>query len=382
MWFGNPDEQTRIGGDKVTSARPNKILFCIDSLTRGGTELQLTGLIERLDRSRWEPHLLTIRPSPPELHPDDCGRLAWNVPRLLSPRGAGAALGLARRLRREDFAVVQTFFQDSTLLAGPAARLAGVPVRLASFRDLGFWVTPGQARVLRRVYGGMTGFLANAQVVRDHFAGLFDLAPERFTVTPNGIDSEALPFVEQAGPTLDIGLVGNLTRRVKRTDLFLAAAARLAQRHPDVRWHVIGDGDLRTEAEAFVARAGIAGRVVFTGRIADVAGYLERLQVGVICSDSEGLSNAVLEYQFKGCAVVATDTGGNPELVQHGETGLLVPTDDAGNLADALERLIDDVPLRRRLAAEARRRAAARYNWESCLAAHEQAWDFSRNAKG
>lgn len=366
----------------MAAAVPKKILFCIDSLTRGGTELQLIGLIDRLDRSRFEPHLLTIRPSPPELDPADCRRLPWRVPRLVSPRGARSVLALVSLLRRERIDVVQTFFQDSTVIAGPAARLARVPVRLACFRDMGFWSTPGQVRVLRQVYRGMTGYLANAQVVRDHFVERFGLAPERFTVTPNGIDGGRLPWVDHEGPTLDIGLVGNLTRRVKRTDLFLRAAGIVAARRPDVRWHLVGDGPLRGEYEALAGELGIGSQTVFAGRIADVAGYLEKLQVGVICSDSEGLSNALLEYQFKGCATVATAVGGNPELVRDGETGLLVPPDDAPALADAIERLVVDVALRRRLARQARLAVENEYGWSRCLAAHESAWGVGPNREG
>ncbi|MFN2371527.1 MAG: glycosyltransferase, partial [Candidatus Krumholzibacteriia bacterium] len=326
----------------------------------------------RLDRARVRPHLLTLRPSPPELDPDDCPRLALDVPRLVSAAGVRAVAATARLLRWERFAVVQTFFQDATVFGGTAARLAGVPVRLASFRDLGFWRTPRQEWLMRRTYPLLTGFVANSRMVRDHFAARDGLDPGRIRVIPNGVDATALPFIDHTGPTTDVGIVGNVNRRVKRIDLFVQAAAEVARRHPEVRWHVVGDGELRAAMAELAASCGLGERIVFAGRVADVPTYLARLQVGVLCSDTEGFSNALLEYMFRGCAAVATDTGGNAEALAHDRTGLLVPVGDAGALAGAIGALIEDVPRRRRLAAAARREAEATYGWDRCVAAHQE----------
>jgi glycosyltransferase involved in cell wall biosynthesis len=350
---------------------PRGVLYCIDSLVRGGTELQLAGLIRRLDRSRFRPHLCTLRPGDPALLPEDCPHLALEVPALLRPGTLGALRRTIRTLRREGIAVVQTFFQDATAFGAAAARLAGVPVRLASFRDLGFWRTPRLEFQMRRAYPLLTGFLANSEAVKEHFCRRDGLDPARVAVIPNGVEVARYEYVEHDGEPPAVGIVGNLNRRVKRTDLFLAAAGRLAAAHPGVSWHVVGDGSLRERCEAQARELGIAERVVFAGRCGDVPGYLGRLGVGVNCSDSEGFSNAVLEYMLRGCAVVATDVGGNREAVRHGETGLLVPPGDAGALAAAVERLLTEPGLRRRLARRAREEAVRRFAWERCVAAHE-----------
>ncbi len=359
---------------------PTKVLYCIDALARGGTELQLTGLIARLDRRLVQPHLLTLRPTPPELAPADCPLLVLDVPRLASPRGLRTVVSVARQLRRGGFGAVQTFFQDATIFGGAAARLAGVPVRLASFRDLGFWRDPRQEWLMRRTYPLLTGFVANSRMVRDHFAERDGLDPARIRVIPNGVDVAALPFVDHTGPTTEVGIVGNVNRQVKRIDLFVRAAGIVAQRHPQVRWHVVGDGQLRPAMEALAAECGLGDRIVFAGRVADVPAYLQRLQVGVLCSDSEGFSNALLEYMFKGCAAVATDVGGNAEALEHDRTGLLVPVGDAEALAAALTVMIEDVPRRRRLAAAARHTAETTYGWDRCVAAHLEL--YRRSAAG
>lgn len=356
-------------------ARKKKILYVIDSLARGGTELQLIGLIDRLDRERFEPHLLTLRPTDESLNPEDCPHHAWDVPRLIAPEGFMAAWHLSRFLRREGFAIVQTFFQDAIIFGGLSARLAGTPMRLACFRDLGFWRTRKQELLLRRVYPFMTGFLANAEIVKQHFCENDGLDPARVEVIYNGIDVARLPWVEHRGGVRDIGIVGNLNRRVKRTDLFLLAAGQVGRRHPEITWHVVGDGQFRPEYERMAQELGIGERTVFTGRIQNVDEYLARFHVGVLCSDSEGFSNALLEYMLRGCVPVATDVGGNAEAVTDGRTGLLVPPDDPQGLARALQKLVDDESLRRALAQAARQDAESRFNWERCVQAHEAIYD-------
>jgi glycosyltransferase involved in cell wall biosynthesis len=361
---------------------PTKILYMIDSVIRGGTESQLVGLINRLDRRAFSPALCTLRPSDTFIAEADCPRLELDVPRLFSPGGASKLHQFARHLRHEGIAVVQTFFQDSTLFGMAAARLARVPVRLVAFRDLGFWRTPSQEFLMRRAYPMATGFLANSQAVKNHVCARDRLDTSRFRVIYNGADTGQYRFVEHLENDVVVGIVGNIDRSVKRTDLFLRAAARVSAHHPEVTWHLVGDGDLRRECEALATYLGIRDRTVFAGRIADVPTYLQKIAIGVICSDSEGFSNAILEYMLSGCAVIATAVGGNLEAVQDGRTGLLVPAGDEGALAQAIGRLLDERAFRLALAREARTVAERNFGWDKCVADHEEYYRASLLAAG
>lgn len=362
--------------------RPVKVLYCIDNLLRGGTELQLIGLIERLDPKQYQPYLLTIRPSDAALTPANCQHLAWNVPRLISLSGMVALWKLIRFLRKEKIDIVQTFFQDSTLFAGLAAFIARTPARIACFRDLGFWYTKKQAALLKVIYRSMTGFIANADIVRDHFIETFSLPRDKIQVLRNGIEVSALPYVDHSPTTGHIGIVGNMTRMVKRTDLFIKAAALVNKDHPALTWHIIGDGHMRAELENLAKELEVFDRIVFAGRVTDVAGYLEKLDIGIICSDSEGLSNALLEYMFKGVAAVATNVGGNPELIEHEQTGLLVAPDNAEELAAAINRLVENNDFKMQLTKAARAKAERDYSWEKCLAAHDALYQKLLNTAG
>lgn len=354
---------------------PHKVLYCIETIGRGGTETQLVELINRLDRARYAPLLCTLRPSSEYLAEVDCPYVELGVGRLASPGGLKALRRISELVRLEDVRVVQSFFQDPTLLAMAAARRAGAPVRLISFRDMGFWRTPWQEFLMRQAYPLSTGYLANSEAVKHEACRRDGLDPERIKVIYNGVDIGSYRFVEHFESEMAIGIVGNLNRRVKRTDLFLRAAARVHARHPDVTFHVIGDGEFRGEYERLAIELGIARNTVFAGRIADVSGYLERLAIGVMCSDSEGFSNAVLEYMLRGCAVVATSVGGNLEVVRDGETGLLVPPGNEVALASAMKRLVQEKKTRLMLALRARELVERSFEWSACTEDHMTHYD-------
>lgn len=352
--------------------RPS-VLFCIDQLpANGGTEKQLIGLIERLDRRRCEVQLCTLHHFPDQPELPECPHVSLDVISLGRPAAWRGAARLARRLRAGRVDVVHAFFQDAAVVAAVAARAAGVPVRLRALRDLGFWRRGANQLPLRLVQPLFTGYVANSQAVADHFRAADRLPAARIAVIPNGISPAEFEFVDHDEAAPAVGIVSNLDRPVKRLDLFLRAAALLARERPELTWHVVGTGVRLPDLQALARDLGLAGRMVFAGAVRDVNAYLGRLGIGVICSDSEGFSNALLEYMLRGCAAVATAVGGNREAIRHGETGLLVPPGDAAALARAIGRLVADPVERRRLARRAREEAASRYDWSRCVEAHHE----------
>lgn len=349
-----------------------KVLYCIDKLIHGGTELQLAGLISRLDRSVYRPYLLTIRETDTNLIPDGVVHLEWNVSKLASWSGLKQLYALTRWLRSEKISIVQTYFQDSTLFAGIAAWLARVPVRIVCFRDLGFWQNPQQNHALKIVYSLMTGCICNADIIKVYFHQAFGVSSSKIKVIRNGLDTSKAALIVEAQSVNDIVIVGNMTRQVKRIDLFIAAAAIVAKEYPEIRWHILGDGRLRPELEKMAYDLGLsAGSIIFAGRRADVTAYLENMDIGVLCSDSEGLSNALLEYMLAGLPVVATDVGGNPELLIDGKTGLLVPSDNKKALANALISIIKDKALRQQLAKSGQNKVKQEYSWQGSVERYE-----------
>jgi glycosyltransferase involved in cell wall biosynthesis len=351
-----------------------RICFLIDELAAAGTETQLLALIRHLDRQRFRPYLCLLRGDNPlsrELEPEGCPVLRLGVHRLLGLTALARAARFARFLRRERIDVLQFYFPDSSYFGLPAAWLARVPHRLRTRNNVGHWLTP-----LHRLLGRVLNLFATGTIANCAAASRSLLADERpdpvkVIVLENGVDLarfEAVPALarRQVGERKVIGMVANL-RPVKGPDVFLQAAARVTQRNRDVLFRVAGEGELRPTLEREAARLGLEGRFQMPGSVAEVPGFLADLDVAVLASRSEGMSNAILEYMAAGRAIVATSVGATPDLIEEGTHGLLVPPGDADRLAEAIERLLRDPALAQRLGEAARQRACDRYSREAMV---------------
>jgi glycosyltransferase involved in cell wall biosynthesis len=181
-------------------------------------------------------------------------------------------------------------------------------------------------------------------------------------VVPLGID---LHRFGSGQPALRNGrVIGNVARLAhqKGQRYLLEAAPAVLERHPDVRFVIVGDGELRTELERQAAPLG--DRVLFTGARADVPDLLASFDVFAFPSLYEGLCLAVIEAQAAGVPVVATPVGGIRETVVDGETGFVCPPRDPQALAERILYCLDHPDEARRVAASARERVRARFSKE------------------
>jgi glycosyltransferase involved in cell wall biosynthesis len=352
---------------------PVRVCFLIDELAVAGTETQLLALIRHLDRRRVEPHLCLLRgdgAASRALEPADCPVWRLGVGALARPRALAQLVRFVRLLRRHRIDVLQAYFPDSSYFGVPAAWLAGVPNRLRTRNNLGHWLTPLHRRLGRALNAWTTGTLTNCEAARQALLAAEGPPPETVRVLENGVDLGRFLAIPPASATSSevpcVGAVANL-RPVKGVDVFVAAAALLAERHPRAVFRVAGEGGQRAELEAAVERHGLAGRFLLPGAAGDVPGFLAGLDVAVLPSRAEGMSNALLEYMAAARPVVATAVGGNTELVADGVHALLVPPDDPTALAGAIDRLLTDRALAGRLGAAARRRARERYGREAMV---------------
>ena len=170
----------------------------------------------------------------------------------------------------------------------------------------------------------------------------------------------ALPWGEAA---VVIGTVCAL-RPEKGLGTLMEAFKRVKAGRQGVKLVVVGSGPMLGELQA-----GVDGDCHFEPAVRNVAPWLRAMDVFVLPSLSEALSNALMEAMGCGCCPVASDTGGNPELVEDGETGLLFPAGDAGALADRLARVVDRAEYRRELAARAERRMREQFTREQAARA-------------
>jgi glycosyltransferase involved in cell wall biosynthesis len=326
----------------------------------GAVERYVAAVVEGL-RARGRDALL-LHPDAAELAPLSAlagGSIRTEAypPGLESASAVRAVPWLRTRLRRARPELVHV---TDTWTAGLlAARLAGVPRTIVTHH------TPELPR-RDNLVGRLLWRLAWATRPEVIYTSETDRATDgrdlRAHVVPLGVDVARFASAVPA-PSADGRLVGNVARLApqKGQRVLLEAAPLVLRRHPDTRFVLVGDGELREELEQQARSLGIADRVVFTGSRADVPELLASFSVFALPSYFEGFCYAVVEAQAAGVPVVATPVGGVRETVVPGETGLSCEPGDPASLADGIVRLLDDPDEAGRLAAEARRRVGERF---------------------
>ncbi len=356
---------------------PIRVSFVIDRLSRAGTESQLLALIRHASRSRIEPTLVLLDGTDEEslsLEPEDCPVLRLGTKKLLSRSGFAAARHLRTFWQRTRPDVVQAYFLDSSYLALPLAKLLGIRTTIRVQNNLGYWITP-RHRLLNRVLRRLSDqTLTNSESGRVAICQSERVARNRVVAIENGVDLERFAgFAPPCGNpnAVRIGCVANL-RPVKNIDGLLHAARIVCDRDPRVEFAIAGDGEQRAELERLRTALDLEKRVEFRGSIADVPGFLSTLDIAVVPSHSEGMSNALLEAMAAGRAVVATDVGANARLLADGTCGLLVPPGNPEMLATAIARLVVDPALARQLGAKAHSRVADGFSREAMCRRFEE----------
>ena len=364
--------------------RPVKILYIIGTLDFGGSERQLIRLVIGLDRSRFHPVVCCLSRRGPLA--DELAQHGVKV-EIVSFRGLTILRDLPqvllrfRRLvwlfREEKPDILHGFLFWAYILGTYAAKLAGVPIVLASRRGLGhFKADKPHYLFLERLANRLTDLIvANAEAVKQDVLRQELVEPSKVRVVYNGIDPS--PYVFTADPALRaslgvpeaarvVGVVANLIPYKGHRD-FLHACRAIRQRQAGITFLLIGDGPCRGELEGLARDLGLEKDVRFLGTRRDIPQLLALMDVVVLPSLEEGLPNAILEAMAAGKAVVATQVGGVPEAVVQGETGLLVPPGDPQALADAVLLLLADRPLAEAMGRAGRDRVAKMFGLDRMI---------------
>jgi len=279
-----------------------------------------------------EPHLFPIRGS------------------LARPNTAVQVARIARLIERRGVRIVHGTDFVTNFLGLLAARLSGARV-VVSRVDLGHQ-RPGFGPLRRRVEKLVSAradvVCANAGAVARLCVSEEGCSPERVVVVRNGIDLRR--FDELASRPIDgpfpgggpvVSVVANLWP-VKDHRTLIEAAALVRRRRPDVRFALVGDGPERKHLERRLGELGLRDAVHLLGTRYDVPAILARSDAFCLPSRAEGLSNAIMEAMAAALPVVATDAGGNAELVHDGSTGFVVPVGDATSMAERLVEVLSD----------------------------------------
>jgi glycosyltransferase involved in cell wall biosynthesis len=339
------------------------IVYLITELDTGGAQKALLQLLSRLDRQRFSPSVACLY--------NGAGAVAQEIEalgirvtdvRMAAKWRMDALCRLYGLLRAEHPAILHAHLFHANLLGRVVGRLAGVPIILSTEHTMGmesewrYWVNRLTHPLVDRVV------CVSPQIVRfvTHHVGI----PEAKTVLiQNSIDLQrfqSVPDRQDArialGLPLGHPLICTVARLdpVKRLDILLSALAKL----PEVRLVVVGEGPERCKLIGLASELGVEERVQFVGQRQDVLPWLAACDLFVLCSDWEGMPMAVLEAMAAGIPVVATETGGMPDVIVPDVTGRLVPPGQAEALARAIAGLLDDAELRREMGRAGAKRVA------------------------
>lgn len=339
-----------------------RVMHLVFALQPGGMEFGVVKLVNGLDPLRVQSSICSTKPAgllkhlvDPRVPIFELNRRDGNDPRLVA--------ALFRLFRRERPQVVHTHGWGTLLEGLVAARLAGVPVVIHG--EHGTLQLKGYQLWLQyRAWLAVDRVLSVSSRLAERMAAETGFDQGRITTIRNGVDlsrfsatrrSDARAALGLAETTLAVGAVGRLVPVKDHATLIEAVAlSRLAGL--DATLLLAGDGPAREALLARAAALDIQKSVRLLGHRPDVESVLAALDVFVLSSVSEGLSNTILEAMATGLPVVATRVGGADELVVDGETGLLIPAGSPRDMAAALNRVLQNGSMRLAMGRAGRKR--------------------------
>jgi L-malate glycosyltransferase len=350
-----------------------RLFMMMDSLLTGGSERQFALMAGAFRRASLDLYLGCIQRRGRFL--EDLGEigeypLGGSFLTVRALRSYRKLVGLLRRTRVD---VAQSFDFYTNLMLVPAARLAGVPVVVTSQRQLGDLLTPMQRRFQNCVFRLADCVVCNSLAAAERLA-TSGVPREKLTVIGNALPSTAFvpspPALPRRPDTLRVGMVARMNALYKNHASFLRIAAQIHQRMPDVEFLLVGDGPLRPKLQQQADALDLGGRAIFLGDRADIPAVLASMDVAVLTSKSESLSNVILEAMAARLPVVAYQVGGNAELVND-QRGMLVDPQDEQGFANAVQRLLSNAQLREQQGNEAHHFVEENFNLDRVCRRYE-----------
>lgn len=326
---------------------------------RGGQE-QLFGLMAGMKSKGHDVCLVSPKCSPLHKRAAAIG-IRTNHFRQRSELSPLAFFRILRQLRKGRFDVLHLNTPKTIIAGGLAAQLMAVK-GVVSSRRVNF---PLRSRLSALKYNLFADKVLTVSVsIRDTLIQ-GGVGKEIVDVVYEGVD---LDWIDSLVPSAAVGgnqgpaicTVAHLSSEKGHVDL-LQSIPFVIESSPNAKFYIVGDGPLKEELSELAKQLTIQNNVVFLGFREDSEALMKQFDIFCLPSLSEGLSSAILAAMANGLPVVATDVGGIPELVVHGETGYLVPPNDPLELAGALKSLIENEELRLSMGKAGRVRISERF---------------------
>lgn len=341
------------------TSEPYKLAVLLQDLEFGGTQRYAVNLVKHLNRDLFDPELWVLRGGEdmiPFLRGVDVKIVWMSKSTWVGPR---ALFQLARNLVRNRPDILYTLTVVPNIWGRVFGSLRRVPVIVSGYRSL----YPKQHE--RWLWRLSNRIICNAEVLRETMVRRSGVSRDRVRVIPNAVDTDIFrPAPDEKAPEPTVVYVGRLVQEKDPMNL-VEGFRRTAEQLPEARFRLIGNGSMKPQVEEFVKAHRLESAISIIPGTKDIHAHFHQAWVFALASKQEASANVVIEAMACGLPVVLTRVGGLPELVNHGENGLLVDPHDPTQLAEALTTLLTDDAKRRAMGIKARERVMAHHSLQA-----------------
>lgn len=334
------------------------VLLLARELDLGGSERQMTEIAKTLNRSQFIPHVGCFRPNGirrAELAAAGVPIVHFPVHSFASPRVFFQARSLAAYIRRHRIRLVHTFDYPLTLFAVPVARWFTDAVVVSSQRSHRSLIPRPYRNLVHATDRMVDAVVVNCEFVSHHLQNNWGVDSNRIRLCYNGVDLDRFQIRRSwPGSRKDGVTIGAVCALRPEKDLGTLIEAFARVQRPGLKLRIVGGGPTLCQLRSLAEARGIDADTAFVPATADVTGHLNDIDIFVLPSRSEAFSNSLLEAMACGCCPIVSRVGGNTELVQHGENGLVFAAGAVDELGRAIQALSENRAMRHQLSEQAR----------------------------
>lgn len=356
----------------------NNVMQIVQSLECGGLEKMVISLAERLNKKSSCASICCL---------DKTGELAQeaeykNIKVIAVRKKPGIDLPLVIKLagifRREKINVVHTHNLGPLFYGTLAARLSRVPVVINTRHGR-------EAKVSLKLLWAMNdNIVAISHDARRRLLKFNRINEERIKVIYNGIDIKKFSEINSAQNKKIFNfdssalVIGTIARLAPEKDQFtlIDAFSEVSQKLDNTRLIIVGDGTLRKELESYCRKRNLANKILFLGFRQDIPKILSIFDVFVLSSITEGISLTLLEAMAASRPIVATNVGGNPEIIDNGVTGFLVPPKSPDRMAEAIIKILSDKELAGKMKLAGYKRVKEKFSLDRMTEAYNNLYNY------
>lgn len=349
-----------------------KICHVVDELSIGGLEKNLLNIALNLDKKKYQSQVWCLKKK------GDLAKDLENEGILVKPFDFSGRLRISqlwkliRELKREDFQIIHSHGIFPAIWAALAAVPAGIPVRIAHCQNLYEDVSRRTRIKFKFLSFFTTGIIAVSEAVKDSLVEHLGIKPAIITLIYNSAEKTKMFEPQEKGivrrglnikeEDIVIGYLGRMQEH-KGLQYLIEAIFNLQSFIPNLKCLFVGDGPFKRELELKVEALRLKDKVVFTGLRKDVENFLSIIDIFVQPSTlKEGLPLALAEAAGMGLPLIATNIGGNAEIVINGENGFIVTEKNAQGLAEKIQYLIENQQARKRMGENSRKLWQEKFN--------------------